>query len=81
MQQQLEAQLLLLLDFFFYDLPPGPAFLKLAHVINLQKVGSPFYLAFLTFYFENTSTQMLVYAVLYGCYGLIWLCKHLTLPD
>ena len=32
---EFEAKLLKAIDFFMYEIPPGPRFIKLSHVINL----------------------------------------------
>ena len=64
-----------------YELPPGPKCLYLYTVINLQKVGMPFYLAGLMWYFDNWSPTMCLYAVMHGSYGLLWYLKHLAFPD
>ena len=47
-----------LMDFIMYNLPPGPKSLHLHFVINIQKVGMPFYLCFLMWYYENYSDTM-----------------------
>jgi len=69
------------LQWFMFDLPPGPRFLPLSAVVNLQKVGMPFYLSFLMWYYGNFSVQMVVYACLHGLYGLLWYLKHLLFRD
>lgn len=69
------------IDWFTHDLPPGPRCLKVAWVINLQKVGCPFYIMFLMYYFNNYSEAMCVYFVMHGSYGLLWYLKHMNFPD
>ena len=64
-----------------YDLPPGPKCIPLHLVINIQKVGMPFYLALLIFYFQNYSDSMLMYSLMHGSYGLLWYMKHCVFPD
>ena len=64
-----------------YDIPPGPKFIPLHIVVNLQKFGMPFYLLALILYFQNFSEQMLTYTVLHGSYGLLWYLKHKVFPD
>ena len=70
-----------LMDFVMYNLPPGPKSLHLHFVINIQKVGMPFYLCFLMWYYDNYSDTMCLYAVMHGSYGLLWFLKHLAFPD
>eukprot|EP00356_Strombidium_inclinatum_P011200 CAMPEP_0170499586 /NCGR_PEP_ID=MMETSP0208-20121228/31865_1 /TAXON_ID=197538 /ORGANISM="Strombidium inclinatum, Strain S3" /LENGTH=65 /DNA_ID=CAMNT_0010777199 /DNA_START=162 /DNA_END=359 /DNA_ORIENTATION=- len=62
-------------------MPPGPAFIPLHVVVNLQKVSMPFYLAALMLYYRNFSDTMWLYAVMHGSYGFIWYLKHIAFPD
>ncbi len=64
-----------------YDIPPGPKFVPLHLVGNIEKVGMPFYLAFLMYCFNNYSDAMLTYALLHGTYGVLWYAKHCVYPD
>ena len=64
-----------------YEVPPGPKFVPLHLVVNIQKVGMPFYLIGLIWYFNNYSPAMLTYAVLHGTYGILWYMKHCIYPD
>jgi len=64
-----------------FRLPPGPQFINNGWVINLQKCMMPVWVTFLMLHFQNFSPGMVMYAVLHGTYGLIWLCKHLAMPD
>jgi protein-S-isoprenylcysteine O-methyltransferase Ste14 len=64
-----------------YEIPPGTKFLPLHLVVNIQKVGMPFYLAFLMYYFNNYSDAMMTYALLHGTYGVLWYAKHCIFPD
>ena len=76
-----EKQLVKLLDFFMYDIPPGPRILNLYSVINLQKVGTLFYLLGMMWYFQNWSDTMCLYTVMHGSYGMLWYLKHVSFPD
>ena len=64
-----------------YDIPPGKAFIPFHVFINAQKVGMPFFLAYLIFNYENYSPAMMAYTMMHGTYGLVWFLKHLTMPD
>lgn len=68
-------------DFVIFSCPPGPKFLHNGWVINLQKCLMPIYCVFLMVHFQNFSAPMVFYSVLHGTYGLIWLSKHLAMPD
>lgn len=69
------------MNFFMYDLPPGPKCLSLHAVINLQKVGMLFYLVGLMWWFENYTDDMCLYTVMHGSYGMLWYMKHVAFPD
>ena len=69
------------MNYVMYELPPGPKFLTLASVVNLQKVGMVFYLPFLMYYYDNFTDEMCLYACMHGSYGLLWFMKHLAFPD
>jgi hypothetical protein len=64
-----------------HDIPPGPAFIPMSLMINIQKAGMPIYLCFLIWYFDNYSDVMIMYSVLHGSYGVFWYLKHLIFPD
>ena len=63
------------------DFPPGPKFLPMFVMINLQKGGTlPFCLA-LMMYYENWSAPCLLYTASHGTYGIVWLLKHVAFRD
>lgn len=59
----------------------GPRPWKLSWVINFQKAGTFFFLAFLIWYYQNFSTVAWIYLALHGSYGLIWIMKDVAFPD
>jgi protein-S-isoprenylcysteine O-methyltransferase Ste14 len=63
------------------DFPGGPRFLKLAWVTNLQKGGTLFFVLALMFASGNFSAAAWTYLALHGSYGLVWLMKHVVMPD
>lgn len=63
------------------DVPPGPAFIPMCYVINLQKGGSLFFCLFLMDRYENYSAPALMYTVAHGSYGMLWCLKHICFPD
>ncbi|MCW8878514.1 MAG: DUF1295 domain-containing protein [Kangiellaceae bacterium] len=63
------------------DFLGGPKHLKLAWVVNFQKGMTFFWVLGLIYYFNNQSTQALVYLALHGCYGFCWLLKDVIFPD
>jgi protein-S-isoprenylcysteine O-methyltransferase Ste14 len=55
--------------------------LKLAWVVNAQKgLTLPFVLA-LMFAYDNFSAAAWIYLALHGSYGIVWLLKHVSMPD
>ena len=68
-------------DYLSKDFLGGPRPWKFAWIINFQKGGSFFFLGFLIWYYQNTSTAAWVYLALHGGYGLVWLIKDLAFPD
>ena len=70
-----------LTNYLSTDIPPGPKFLKLKHVINLQKGGTFLYVLALMNYFKNYNKTAYLYLSLHGTYGLIWLLKDRVIPD
>ena len=63
------------------DLFGGPRVLKLAWVINAQKLGSlPFVLALMVAY-DCWTPVAWVYLALYGSYGVCWFLKDMAFPD
>ncbi|CDW85208.1 duf1295 domain containing protein [Stylonychia lemnae] len=73
--------LLEFLDWFFFNMPPGPKIVKVSFVVNSQKVLMPIYLIFLIKYYENYSDQMILYSIMHGSYGIFWYMKHVFFPD
>ena len=68
-------------DYLSKDFLGGPRPWKFAWIINFQKGGSFFFLGFLIWYYQNTSTAAWIYLALHGGYGLVWLINDLTFPD
>jgi protein-S-isoprenylcysteine O-methyltransferase Ste14 len=68
-------------DFLGHDFPPGPKFVPMYVVINLQKGGTIFFCLWLMHVYQNFSTPALMYTACHGAYGLVWLLKHLTFDD
>lgn len=67
--------------YFSHDFLGGPRHLKLAWVINFQKGFTLFWVLGLIYYFNNPSTQALIYLALHGSYGFCWLLKDVCFPD
>ena len=63
------------------DLGGGPRPWKFSSVINFQKVGTPFFLGLLIWYYDNDSVAAWVYLALHGSYGLVWFIKDMAFPD
>lgn len=63
------------------DFLGGPRLWKFSWVINFQKAGTFFFLGFLIWYYQNTSTAAWVYLAMHGSYGLVWLIKDMAFPD
>lgn len=63
------------------DLFGGPRVLKLAWVINAQKLGSLPFVLCLMWVYENWSTVAWIYLALYGSYGICWFLKDMAFPD
>ena len=70
-----------LTKFISTDIPPGPKFLKLKHIINFQKGGTSLYVLALMLYYKNFNKTAWTYLALHGTYGLIWLLKDKIFPD
>ncbi|MFY0605117.1 MAG: DUF1295 domain-containing protein [Cyclobacteriaceae bacterium] len=64
-----------------HDLLGGPKLLPLYMVINLQKFGTFFFVAWLMYFYDHYSMAAWVYLGLHGSYGFIWLMKHFAFPD
>ncbi|HMU61286.1 MAG TPA: DUF1295 domain-containing protein [Gemmatimonadales bacterium] len=63
------------------DLFGGPRVLKLAWVINAQKLGSLPFVYLLMWWYGDWSLVAWVYLALYGSYGLCWFLKDMAFPD
>jgi protein-S-isoprenylcysteine O-methyltransferase Ste14 len=63
------------------DFGGGPRLLKLAWVIDFQKLATiPLFGALIAWY-HNTSVAAWIYLGMQCTYGLVWLIKDLTFPD
>lgn len=69
------------IDHMSGDFLGGPRVLKFAWVINFQKGATALWVAFLMWYFSDTSVQAWVYLGLHGTYGIAWLMKDTVFPD
>ena len=69
------------IDHMSGDFLGGPRVLKFAWVINFQKGATALWVAFLMWYFNDTSVQAWVYLGLHGTYGIAWLMKDSVFPD
>jgi len=63
------------------DLFGGPRVLKLAWVINAQKLGSLPFVALLMWWYGDWSLVAWIYLALYGSYGVCWFLKDMAFPD
>jgi len=73
-------------QYIMFDIGGGPRLLKLAWVINTQKILCFPFFGFLMWYYADktpwaTSQAAWIYLAMNGSYGLIWLLKDLTFPD
>lgn len=67
--------------FLSHDFLGGPRIVKLAWVINLQKLGTAPFVVLLMLWYHNRSTAAWVYLALHGTYGLCWVLKDVAFPD
>jgi len=70
-----------LADYLTSDFLGGPKPWKFSWVINFQKAGTFFFVAWLMWFYQNTSTAAYIYLAMHGSYGLVWLIKDLSFPD
>lgn len=63
------------------ELLGGPRVLKLAWVINAQKLGSLPFVWLLMWRYDDWSLVAWVYLGLYGSYGVAWFLKDMAFPD
>lgn len=68
-------------EFLGHSIPPGPQFIPMYVVINLQKVGTLPLCLFLMYVYQNYSLAALMYTAAHGSYGIVWLLKHLVFDD
>ena len=68
-------------DFIQFKLPPGPRFIKLRYIVNLQKGSVGLVMLLLMLKYNNFSLGAWTYLLLHGSYGLFWITKDLTYPD
>ncbi|WP_162846829.1 methyltransferase family protein [Marinicella litoralis] len=70
-----------LADYLTSDFLGGPKPWKLSWVINFQKAGTFFFVAWLMWFYQNTSVAAYIYLALHGSYGFVWLIKDFNFPD
>eukprot|EP00966_Prymnesium_polylepis_P182553 4229723-Prymnesium_polylepis.1 len=63
------------------NFPPGPAFVPWWLVINAQKCGTLPFCLWLMARYDNYSPAACFYTAAHGSYGIIWLLKHVFIPD
>ena len=63
------------------DFGGGRRLLKLAWVINFQKLGTIPLFAFFIFKYHNSSAAAWIYTAMQSSYGLVWIIKDLAFPD
>ena len=68
-------------DYVTFNLPPGPAFIKMNYVINSLKGLTGVYLFILMCIYDNFSLGAWVYLTVHGSYGFCWILKDLIFPD
>jgi protein-S-isoprenylcysteine O-methyltransferase Ste14 len=72
--------LLRLHNFLMYDFESWN-YLKLRHIVNLQKGGTLFFVLWLMSCFNNYSLGCWLYLGLHGTYGFVWLIKDYAFAD
>ena len=69
------------IHYLMNDFGGGRRWLKLAWVINFQKLATiPLFGVFIAWY-HNTSAAAWIYLAMHGTYGVVWVIKDLTFPD
>jgi len=63
------------------DLGGGQRVLKLAWVINFQKLTTIPLLGFFIGWYHNTSSEAWIYFAMQSSYGLAWIVKDFAFPD
>ena len=69
------------LEFTLYSIPPGPKFIPLNLLINIQKGGTWILVLSMMIYFNNFSLGAWIYFALHGSYGICWIMKDFIFPD
>jgi len=69
------------IHYLMNDFGGGRRWLKLAWVINFQKLATiPLFGVFIAWY-HNTSAAAWIYLAMHGTYGVVWVIKDLAFPD
>ena len=69
------------IHYLMTDFAGGRRWLKLAWVINFQKLATIPLLAIFIFKYQNFSAAAWIYAAMQSSYGLVWIIKDLAFPD
>jgi len=69
------------IHYLMNDFGGGRKCLKLAWVINFQKLATIPLLAIFIFKYQNFSAAAWIYAAMQSSYGLVWIIKDLAFPD
>ena len=69
------------IHYLINDFGGGRRCLKLAWVINFQKLATIPLLAIFIFGYQNFNVAAWVYAAMQSSYGLVWIVKDLPFPD
>jgi steroid 5-alpha reductase family enzyme len=64
-----------------HDFLGGPRPLRLAWVINFQKLGTAPFVGLLMLAYGNTTAAAWIYLALHGSYGVCWVIKDVAFPD
>lgn len=59
----------------------GPKIIQARYLINFQKGATFFFVLFLMYYYKNYSLGSVMYLVLHGSYGFLWLLKDIAFGD
>jgi protein-S-isoprenylcysteine O-methyltransferase Ste14 len=69
------------IHYLMNDFGGGRRWLKLAWVINFQKLATIPLLAIFIFKYRNFSAAAWIYTAMQGSYGLVWIIKDFAFPD
>jgi protein-S-isoprenylcysteine O-methyltransferase Ste14 len=69
------------IHYLMNDFGGGRRCLKLAWVINFQKLATIPLLAIFIFKYQNSSAAAWIFAAMQSSYGLVWIIKDLAFPD